>query len=59
MKIGHARICLSPTNDEFYLIGYRSPTRLEPALGIHDDIYANSLLFDDGFKKVCFTGIES
>ena len=52
MKIGHARICLSPTNDEFYLIGYRSPTRLEPALGIHDDIYANSLLFDDGFKKV-------
>lgn len=52
MKIGHARVCLSPSQEEFYLIGYRSPTRLEPALGIHDDIYANSFLFDDGTNQV-------
>lgn len=45
MKIGHARYCLSPKG-EFYLIGYRSPNRMEPASGIHDDIYCNALLFE-------------
>lgn len=44
MHVGHARYCLSPTAKEFYLIGFRSPTRQEPALGIHDDIYSNALL---------------
>jgi hypothetical protein len=51
MKIGHARCCLSPSKSEFYLIGYRSPSRYEPALGIHDDIFGNALLFNDGERE--------
>lgn len=45
MRIGCARRCLSPKK-EFYLIGYRSPNRMEPASGIHDDIFANALVFE-------------
>lgn len=51
MKIGHTRYCISPKG-EFYLIGYRSPNRMEPASGIHDDIYCNALLFEDCGKQV-------
>lgn len=51
MKIGHARYCISPKG-EFYLIGYRSPNRMEPASGIHDDIYCNALLFESNGKQV-------
>lgn len=51
MKIGNARFCLSPKK-EFYLIGFRSDNRNYPASGIHDDIYCNSLLFEDEGKKV-------
>ena len=52
MLVGHDRQCISPQMEEFYLIGYRSPTRYEPALGIHDNLYINSLLLDDGEKEV-------
>lgn len=51
MKIGNARYCISPKK-EFYLIGYRSDNRNYPASGIHDDIYANSLLFEQNGKRV-------
>lgn len=51
MKIGHGRHCLSPRG-EFHLIGYRSPNRMEPAAGIHDDIYGNSLLLDQDGKQI-------
>lgn len=51
MKIGHSRRLLTPKK-EFYLIGYRNENRLYPANGVHDDIYANALLFDDGKKQV-------
>lgn len=50
MKIGHSRRLLTPKK-EFYLIGYRNENRLYPANGVHDDIYANALLFDDGKKR--------
>lgn len=51
MKIGHARYCITPQK-EFYLIGYRSENRMFPASGVHDDIYANSLLFENDGKMV-------
>jgi len=46
MRIGHARYCLSPQSELFYLIGYRSEKRKNPAEGIHDDIFCNSILLE-------------
>ena len=51
MKVGTSRCLLTPQK-EFYLIGYRSENRMYPATGVHDDIYANALLFDDGQEEV-------
>lgn len=51
MKLGNARVNLTPDH-EFYLIGYRSQNRYEPATGIHDDIYGNALLFEDQGKEL-------
>ena len=45
MNIGHARRKLTPQGD-VYLIGYHDlENRLQPATAIHDDVYANALLF--------------
>jgi len=52
MKVGSARYCISPKEKEFYLLGYKTPLRNRPADGIHDDIYCNSLLFDNGNQQV-------
>lgn len=52
MNVGCARHCLSPQKKEFYLIGFRSPNRMEPSSGIHDDIFCNSLLFEQDGKQV-------
>ncbi len=52
MKVGCTRHLISPTKKEFYLIGYRSPNRYEPASGIHDDIYCNALVLEQDGKKV-------
>jgi hypothetical protein len=52
MRIGHARRKLTPQGD-VYLIGYRDlENRLEPATGIHDDVYGNALLFQAGDREV-------
>lgn len=52
MNIGHARRKLTPQGD-VYLIGYRDlENRLQPATAIHDDVYANALLFSDGEREV-------
>lgn len=51
MKIGTSRYCLTPEK-QFYLIGFRSPNRFEPASGVHDDIYCNSLLFEENGRKL-------
>ena len=49
MKVGHARIDLTPEEGtKFYLLGYKTPKRNEPAEGIHDHIFCNALLFDNG-----------
>lgn len=46
MNIGHGRSCISPQQKEFYLIGYKSPKRHQPAKGIHDDIFCNGILLE-------------
>lgn len=51
MKLGNARFCMTPKK-EFYLIGYRSENRYHPATGVHDDIYANALLFQEDKKTI-------
>ncbi len=51
MRVGHSRQCLTPQNEEFYLLGYKTPKRNEPALGVHDDIFSNALLIEvDGVR---------
>ena len=52
MRVGSARYCISPKEKTFYLLGYKTPIRNHPAEGIHDDIYCNSLLFDNGNQRV-------
>lgn len=52
MNIGCARQKITPTGD-VYLIGYRNlPNRMEPATAIHDDVFANALLFSQGEREV-------
>ncbi len=52
MKVGCSRHLLTPFKDEFYLIGFRSDNRYEPASGVHDDIYCNSLVLDKDGKQI-------
>lgn len=54
MKVGHARFCLTPQFEDFYLIGYRSENRLQPASGVHDDIFCNALMFEDAAGERVF-----
>ena len=52
MNIGHARRKITPQGD-IYLIGYRNlPNRLEPATGVHDDVFANAILFQQDDREV-------
>ena len=53
MRVSSKRFCLTPKG-EFYLIGYgsRYKSRLSPATGVHDDIYANTILIESNGKKV-------
>ncbi len=46
MKVGHSRQCLTPKAEKFYLLGYKTPKRNEPAAGVHDDIYSNAILIE-------------
>ncbi|MDD3924855.1 MAG: hypothetical protein PHP11_07140 [Erysipelotrichaceae bacterium] len=53
MRVASSRVCLTPDED-FYLIGYgdRYNSRLVPAKGVHDDIFANVILIESNGKKV-------
>lgn len=57
MRIGSHRFELTPTG-EFHLGGYRHPSRLLPARGIHDGIFGNSLLFDDGIERAFLVSLD-
>lgn len=53
MNIGCARRCLTPQQDEIYLIGYRDlPNRLEPATGVYDDVFGNALYFEQDGREL-------
>ncbi len=52
MRVGCTRHLLSPTKEKFYLIGFRSPNRMEPASGIHDDIYCNALVLEEEGEQI-------
>lgn len=54
MKVGKSRKDLTPYNQPFYLLGYKNPQRNHPAKGIHDPIFSNALLLDDGRERVFF-----
>jgi|AKYZ01.1.fsa_nt_gi Neutral/alkaline non-lysosomal ceramidase. len=58
MKLGHARYCISPKEEKFYLIGYKSTYRNNPAKGVHDDIYCQSLLLDIADKKLFIVSLD-
>ena len=53
MRASSRRFCLTPKG-EFYLIGYgsRYKSRLLPAAGVHDDIFANAILIESNGKQI-------
>lgn len=53
MRIASARFDITPSGETF-LIGYRSDSRLQPARGVHDRIWADALLFEDGSGQQVF-----
>ncbi|WP_318764803.1 neutral/alkaline non-lysosomal ceramidase N-terminal domain-containing protein [Lactiplantibacillus carotarum] len=53
MLVGHARKDITPTAP-FYLLGYKTPLRNQPAKGVHDHIFINALLFYDEKGEECF-----
>lgn len=54
MRVGKSRKDLTPYGRKFYLLGYKNPKRNQPAEGIHDPIYSNSLLIEEGTIRVFF-----
>lgn len=57
MRVGSARFDITPEG-ETYLIGYRAPGRLQPARGVHDRIWGNALLFDDGGQLAFIVSLD-
>ncbi len=57
MKIGQSRKNITPT-EEFYLIGYKSPIRNNPADGIHDEIFINGMLIEINQKKMYIVSMD-
>lgn len=57
MLIGHGRVDITPKG-KFYLLGYKTPTRNQPAKGIHDHIFINGILFQNqaGEQRFLATG---
>ncbi|VDG22436.1 neutral/alkaline non-lysosomal ceramidase N-terminal domain-containing protein [Lactiplantibacillus mudanjiangensis] len=53
MLVGHARKDITPT-EPFYLLGYKTDLRNQPAKGVHDHIFINALLFYDEKGDECF-----
>lgn len=53
MEVGHGRAEITPT-EPFYLLGYKTPARNQPAEGIHDPIYINGLLIRNNLGAEIF-----
>lgn len=53
MKIGHGRVEITP-EPPFYLLGYKTPKRNQPAEGIHDAIFINALLIENQLGEEIF-----
>lgn len=53
MLVGHGRVDITPKG-EFYLLGYKTDLRNQPAAGIHDHIYINAILFHNEKGEECF-----
>ncbi len=53
MKVGYGRVDITPT-EPFYLLGYKTPKRNQPAEGIHDHIYINGILFHNNEGQEAF-----
>ncbi|HCE11676.1 MAG TPA: alkaline ceramidase [Enterococcus sp.] len=53
MKVGSGRIDITPT-EPFYLLGYKTPLRNEPAEGIHDHVFINGLLICNNLNQKIF-----
>lgn len=53
MRVGSGRIDISPERP-FYLLGYKTPLRNQPAEGIHDPIYINGLLTCNNLDEKIF-----
>lgn len=53
MKIGYGRVNITPSKP-FYLLGYKTPKRNQPAEGIHDPIFINAILFQNHFGQESF-----
>jgi hypothetical protein len=57
MRIGSDRFPMTPSG-EFHLGGYRHPGRLDPARGIHDEIFGGSLLFEQDGDHVFLVSLD-
>ena len=53
MKVGSGRIDITPEKP-FYLLGYKTPLRNQPAEGIHDPIFINGLLIWNNLDQKIF-----
>lgn len=53
MKVGYGRVEITPSMP-FYLLGYKTPLRNEPAKGIHDSIFINGLLIKNDLGDEVF-----
>jgi hypothetical protein len=53
MHVGSGRIDITPESP-FYLLGYKTPLRNQPAEGIHDHIFINGLLICNNLNQKIF-----
>jgi hypothetical protein len=54
MKTGFSRICINPPLG-VPMVGYYEERRVK---GIHDDIFASALAFDDGKRRALIVTVE-
>ena len=57
IRVATKTVAINPP-DEFYMLGYISPERALPALGVKDDLRAVLLLLETGRKRLLFAGLD-